>query len=120
MSTFLTSSHCNLTLKVNQIKQLLAGPPLEGTARLNVNVMVSYCWADSAFVLSRLAMELASRVRQLWLDRLGGDQGMGEYAKSSMQRGVQKAGDPVCVDVGQFYPMHGRGVHIQRTSHLFE
>jgi hypothetical protein len=35
---------------VNQIKQLLVGPPLKGNARLDVNVMVSYCWADSDFV----------------------------------------------------------------------
>jgi hypothetical protein len=42
-------------------------------------------------VLSRLAMELASRVRELWLDRLGGDRGMGEFAKASMKRGVQNA-----------------------------
>jgi hypothetical protein len=76
---------------VNQIKQLLQGPPLNGAARVDVNVMVSYSWADSNFVLSRLTMELAPRVRGLWLDRLGGDQGMGEFAKESMQRGVQNA-----------------------------
>jgi serine/threonine protein kinase len=76
---------------VKQIKQLLQGPPPNGEERLDVNVMVSYCWADTNFVLSRLTMELAPRVRELWLDRLGGDQGMSEFAKASMQRGVQNA-----------------------------
>jgi hypothetical protein len=76
---------------VNQIRNLLAAPPTNGGQRVNVNVMVSYCWADSNFVLSRLTIELAPRVRELWLDRLGGGQGMGEFAKASMQRGVQNA-----------------------------
>jgi hypothetical protein len=76
---------------VNQIKQLLQGPPPSGEARVDVKVMVSYSWADSNFVLSRLTMGLAPRVRELWLDRLGGAQGMGEFAKASMQRGVQNA-----------------------------
>jgi serine/threonine protein kinase len=76
---------------VNQIKQLLVAPPTNGGQRINVNVMVSYCWADTNFVLSKLTMELAPRVRELWLDRLGGEQGMGEFAKASMQRGVQNA-----------------------------
>jgi hypothetical protein len=76
---------------VNQIKQLLAAPFANGDQRMDVNVMISYCWADSNFVLSRLTMELAPRVRELWLDRLGGEQGMGVFAKASMQRGVQNA-----------------------------
>jgi hypothetical protein len=76
---------------VNQIKQLLAAPPASGGRRLDVNVMVSYSWSDTNFVLSRLTMELAPRVRELWLDRLGGEQGMGEFAKASMQRGVRNA-----------------------------
>jgi serine/threonine protein kinase len=76
---------------VNQIKQLLAAAPTNGSQRVDVNVMISYSWADTNFVLSRLIMELAPRVRELWLDRLGGEQGMGEFAKASMQRGVQNA-----------------------------
>jgi hypothetical protein len=76
---------------VNQIKQLLMAPSANGDQRVDVNVMISYSWADSNFVLSRLIMELAPRVRDLWLDRLGGEQGMGEFAKASMQRGVQNA-----------------------------
>jgi serine/threonine protein kinase len=76
---------------VEQIKELLLAPPTNGEERLDVNVMVSYSWADTNFVLSRLTMELAPRVRELWLDRLGGAQGMGEFAKASMQRGVQNA-----------------------------
>ena len=76
---------------VNHIKQLLKAPPTNGSARVDVNVMISYCWADSDFVLSRLAVEVAPRVRNLWLDRLGGEQGMGEFAQASMQRGVENA-----------------------------
>jgi hypothetical protein len=51
-------------------------------------VFVSYCWADSTFVLNRLAPELAPVVESLWLDRLGGDTGMGEWTRASMERGV--------------------------------
>jgi serine/threonine protein kinase len=76
---------------INQIKRLLSVPPLNGEQRIDVNVMVSYSWTDSKFVLSRLAVELASRVKELWLDRLGGEHGMGEFAKASMQRGAEKA-----------------------------
>jgi serine/threonine protein kinase len=76
---------------VNQIKQLLQGPPPSGEERVDAKVMVSYSWADSNFVLSRLTMALAPRVQDLWLDRLGGDHGMGEFAKASMQRGIQNA-----------------------------
>jgi serine/threonine protein kinase len=77
---------------VNQIKRLLSAPPSSnGGKRININVMVSYCWTDSNFVLSQLTMELAPRIRELWLDRLGGDQGMGEFAQASMKRGVRNA-----------------------------
>jgi serine/threonine protein kinase len=57
---------------VEQIKSLLAA---ERDDRIDVNVMISYCWADTDFVLSRLAMELAPHVKELWLDRLGGENG---------------------------------------------
>ena len=76
---------------VNQIKELLHATPPKGEKRADVNVMLSYCWKDTDFVLSRLAMELAPRVRTLWLDRLGGEHGMGEYANESMERGVTEA-----------------------------
>lgn len=76
---------------VDLIKKLLSGPPSDGVSRVNANVMISYCWADTNFVLSRLAREVASRVDDLWLDRLGGEQGMGEFAKASMKRGVENA-----------------------------
>jgi serine/threonine protein kinase len=76
---------------VNQIKQLLVTPPPNGIERVDVNVMVSYSWNDTDFVLSRLAVEVAPRVRELWLDRLGGEQGMGEFAQASMKRGVENA-----------------------------
>ena len=73
---------------VDQIKALLASP---GPERLDLNIMISYCWANTDFVLTRLAMALALRVREIWLDRLGGDNGMGEFAQASMQRGVRNA-----------------------------
>jgi hypothetical protein len=76
---------------IDQIKQLLVASPPSGEGRADVNVMISYSWNDTNFVLSRLVMELAPRVRDLWLDRLGGEQGMGEFAKASMQRGVENA-----------------------------
>ena len=56
-----------------------------------VKVMISYCWADSTFVLSKLAPQLAPSVDSLWLDRLGGDQGMGEWTRASMEAGVGNA-----------------------------
>lgn len=74
---------------VKQIRQLLATP--SGSARLDVNVMISYCWGDTDFVLSRLAVEVAPHVRALWLDRLGGEHGMGAFAQASMKRGVRDA-----------------------------
>jgi len=56
-----------------------------------VRVMISYSWDDSAFVLNRLAPELAPVVEDLWLDRLGGEHGMGEWTRLSMERGVSGA-----------------------------
>ena len=76
---------------VNEIKQLLIASPLDSSARVDVNVMISYCWSDTDFVLSQLAVEVAPRVCSMWLDRLGGEQGMGEFARASMQRGVENA-----------------------------
>ena len=55
------------------------------------SVMISYCWADTPFVLGKLVVALAGRVKGLWLDRLGGDQGMGAWARASMDRGVAGA-----------------------------
>lgn len=55
------------------------------------SVMISYCWHDSSWVLNQLAMWLAPLVEAMYLDRLGGEQGMGEWAKASMQRMVGSA-----------------------------
>lgn len=63
----------------------------EQQKRIDCRVMISYCWADTSFALHQLAMELASDVTGMWLDRLGGAQGMGEFAQASMQRGVKNA-----------------------------
>lgn len=53
-------------------------------------------------MLGKLAPDLAITCSDLWLDRLGGDQGMGEWAVESMQRGVQGA-DVVVAVVSQAY-----------------
>lgn len=71
---------------VDHIRALLAdrnsGP------RTGKRVFLSYCWADSDFVLNHLAPALAAVVDELWLDRLGGDSGMGEWTRASMEKGV--------------------------------
>ena len=55
------------------------------------SVMISYCWADTNFVLGKLVLALAGRVKSLWLDRLGGVNGMDDWARQSMDRGVAGA-----------------------------
>ena len=42
-------------------------------------------------MLGRLVMALAGRVKSLWLDRLGGSDGMGDWSRQSMDRGVARA-----------------------------
>ena len=42
-------------------------------------------------MLDRLCLALAPLVKDMWLDRLGGDQGMGEWTRDSMRRGVANA-----------------------------
>lgn len=75
-------------LAVNNIYDHGAGA---GIGRINCNVFVSYSWADSGFVLNRLAIELATVVKSMWLDRLGGANGMGEFTQASMRNGVENA-----------------------------
>ena len=79
---------------VNHIRELLSG---SANSRPCVQVMISYCWADTTFVLDRLCVTLAPLVQTLWLDRLGGDQGMGEWTRDSMEQGV--AGADVIISV---------------------
>jgi hypothetical protein len=79
---------------VEQIRQRLADT---STVRDCPSVMISYCWADTTFVLGKLVMALAGRVKWLWLDRLGGDQGMSDWTRASMDRGV--AGADVVISV---------------------
>jgi len=74
---------------VDRVRELL-GDRSSGS-RLCRRIMVSYCWADTNFVLSKLCMELAMVVDDLWLDRLGGDKGMGEWTRASMEAGVRGA-----------------------------
>ena len=73
---------------IERIRERLADP---ASVRDCPSVMISYCWADTPFVLGKLVMALAGRVKGLWLDRLGGDQGMGTWARASMDRGVAGA-----------------------------
>ena len=84
---------------VERIREKLADP---ASTRDCPSVMISYCWADTAFVLGKLVMALAGRVKGLWLDRLGGDQGMGAWARASMDRGVAGA-DVIIVVVSPKY-----------------
>jgi len=81
-------------------KRIRTMPPMPGhvataaeprAERTVGKIMVSYCWADTTFVLDQLALSLAPIASTLWLDRLGGDQGMGDWAKASMDRGVKNA-----------------------------
>jgi len=81
---------------VQRIRDLLNDPAHDPT-RTCCNVMISYCWADTDFVIGKLAPELAVNCKGLWLDRLGGDQGMGEWAVASMQRGIDGADVVVAV-----------------------
>lgn len=79
---------------MNRLRGLIANPTYD---RRGCNVMISYSWTDTNFVLGKLAPELAISCKSLWLDRLGGNQGMGEWAVESMQRGVQGADVVVAV-----------------------
>jgi len=73
---------------VQRLRELIAD---RSATRQCCKVMVSYSWDDSNFVLGKLAPELAVNCAELWLDRLGGEHGMGEWAVESMQRGVSGA-----------------------------
>ena len=61
---------------VQRIRDLLAADP--GRFRPAGRVVISYAWPNTTFVVDRLDMALAPLVEDMWLDRLGGDQGMGE------------------------------------------
>eukprot|EP00041_Stephanoeca_diplocostata_P011027 m.177904 g.177904 ORF g.177904 m.177904 type:complete len:1986 (+) comp18385_c0_seq1:286-6243(+) len=60
------------------------------SGRMYGRVMISYSWNDTPFVL-KLAMALASKVEDMWLDRLGGDNGMQEWAHASIERGIRRS-----------------------------
>lgn len=70
---------------VQRLRELIAD---RSASRQCCKVMISYSWDDSDFVLGKLAPELAVNCTDLWLDRLGGEHGMGEWAVESMRRGV--------------------------------
>jgi len=73
---------------VQRLRELVQDRKYE---RKGCKVMISYAWHDTQFVLGKLAPELAAYCSSLWLDRLGGEQGMGEWVRDSMERGVQSA-----------------------------
>ena len=79
---------------IKEVRNRLAMP---GGARDCCRVMVSYCWTDSSFVLGRLCLAMAPRVVGLWVDRLGGAQGIDGWARQSMEHGVQDADVVVAV-----------------------
>ena len=86
---------------VDRIRKLLlsvAGSP----PRPCVKVMISYCWNDTTFVLDWLCLALAPLVQGMWLDRLGGDQGIGEWTRASMDKGVAGADVVIAVVSPQY------------------
>jgi len=99
---------------VDHIKRLLAADP--GVPRPARSVMVSYCWADTAFVLHRLCLALAPLVEDMWLDRLGGDQGMGEWTRDSMERGVVGADVIISVVSPQYIKSKNCGFEMELAA----
>ena len=73
---------------VEEIRQSLEDPAR--SVRIAKTVMISYCWESTPFVL-RLCRDLAPQVGNLMLDRLGGDRGMDEWVRESMNRMVKSA-----------------------------
>lgn len=76
---------------IDRIRQLLPASDQDKIGRKCGCIMVSYCWANTTFVLDRLCLALAPTCQGMWLDRLGGDQGMGEWTRDSMVKGVANA-----------------------------
>jgi len=101
-------------LTVDRLRELLAAK----STRPGCNVMISYCWDDTSFVLDKLALELASVVTGMWLDRLGGEQGMGEWAKESMQRGVASADVVIAVVTPSYIQSENCGIEMAFASQL--
>ena len=97
-----------------QIKELL----LATGDRPYVKVMISYSWADTGFVLSKLALALAPIVEGIWLDRLGGDQGMGEWTRDSMEKGVEGADVVIAVVSPSFAASANCGFEMQLAERL--
>jgi hypothetical protein len=81
-------------------------------------VMLSYCWADTHFVLNKLALELAPKVQGLWLDRLGGNQGMGEWTRASMEQGVAGADVIIAVVSSAYIKSKNCGFEMELASRL--
>ena len=79
-------------------------------------VMISYCWADSNFVLSRLAPALAPLVDTLWLDRLGGESGIGEWTRASMEAGVRGSEVIIAVVSPQYIKSKNCGFEMELSA----
>ena len=101
---------------VQRIMDLLAADP--GGYRPAGRVMISYCRANTTFVLDRLCMALAPLVEDMWLDRLGGDHGMGEWTHASMQKGVADADVVIAVVSPQYITSKDCGFEIQQAGEL--
>ena len=98
---------------VQRLRELLADTSAE---RKCCKVMLSYCWSDTNWVLGKLAPELAVNCKGLWLDRLGGENGMGEWAVESMQRGVSGADVVVAVVSPSYIQSQNCGREMQMAA----
>lgn len=101
---------------VDRVRELIADR--RSGARPCYRIMVSYCWTDTVFVLSKLCIELATIVDNLWLDRLGGDQGMGEWTGASMEAGVRGADAIVAVVSPDYIKSKNCGFEMELAAKL--
>ena len=101
---------------VQRIRDLLAADP--GGHRSVGRVMISYSSANTPFVLDRLCMALAPLVEGMWLDRLGGDHGMGEWTRASLRKGIADADVVIAVVSPQYVKSKNCGVEMQISFEL--
>eukprot|EP00041_Stephanoeca_diplocostata_P038833 m.1559122 g.1559122 ORF g.1559122 m.1559122 type:complete len:2011 (+) comp25275_c1_seq7:178-6210(+) len=97
---------------VDEIRRGLSLP----TPRRYGKVMLSYAWANTEFAVRRVAVVLAPLVQGLWLDRLGGDNGMKGWIDQSMQTGVQNADVVVSVVSKEYLASKNCGKEVTYAS----
>lgn len=101
---------------VDRIKSLLVAD--SGGWRPCCKIMISYCWANSTFVLDRLALALAPFVEGMWLDRLGGSMGMGEWTRESMKAGVAGADVVIAIVSPEYVKSKNCGFEMDLAAEL--